>query len=279
MMQILTGLCSFFLLLPSFGHAALPQSSNVPGGVITVPLGVISASDTPPQAWMGERPVFVTANEGEWVAVIGLALNMKPGSHSIRVDSGDVSKTQIFEVHPKQYPEQHIVLKDKGKVHLSPKNAARAKREIARILELKRHWRETNDTDVVFAPPAEGRMSSPFGLRRFFNGESRSPHAGLDVAAPVGTSVKAVARGNVLAVDDYFFNGKTVFIDHGNGLITMYCHLDKIDAKVGDEVAKGQQIATSGKTGRATGPHLHWSVVLNGNMVDPELFLKGNHTE
>jgi len=279
MMQILAGLCSFFLLLPSLGHAALPQSSNVPGGVVTVPLGFISASENPPQAWMGERPIFIAANEGEWVAVIGLALNTKPGPHSIRIDSGGVSKTQIFEVLPKPYPEQHLALKDKGKVHLSPRNAARAKHEIARILEIKRHWRETNDTDVTFVAPVEGRMSSPFGLRRFFNGESRAPHAGLDVVAPVGTSVKAVARGHVLAVDDYFFNGKAVFIDHGNGLITMYCHLDKIDAKVGDEVAKGQHIATSGKTGRATGPHLHWSVVLNGNMVDPELFLTGNHAE
>ena len=122
-------------------------------------------------------------------------------------------------------------------------------------------------------------MSGPFGLRRFFNGESRSPHAGLDVAVPVGTPIKAVARGSVLAVDDYFFNGKTIFLDHGNGLITMYCHLDQIGAKVGDEVAKGQDIGTSGQTGRATGPHLHWSVVLNGNMVDPELFLTGGGAE
>lgn len=278
-MQILSGLCLFFLLLPSLGHAALPQSSSVPGGVVTVPLGAISTSDTPPQVWMGDRPVFVAANENQWVAVIGLALNTKPGSHSIRIDSGDVSKTQIFEVHPKQYPEQHIALKDKGKVHLSPKNAARAKREIARIQMLKRHWRKTNDTDAVFTLPAEGRMSSPFGLRRFFNGAPRSPHAGLDVALPVGTPIKAVTHGIVLATDDYFFNGKTIFIDHGNGLISMYCHLDRIEAKAGDEVVKGQHIGTSGQTGRATGPHLHWSVVLNGNMVDPELFLTRTSAE
>jgi len=137
MIKIFSWLCLFFLLLPSLGHAALPQSSSVPGGVVTVPLGFISASENPPQAWMDERPIFVTANDGEWIAVIGLALDMKPGSHSIRIDSGGVSKTQIFEVIPKQYPEQHLSLKDKGKVHLSPKNAARAKHEIARILELK----------------------------------------------------------------------------------------------------------------------------------------------
>lgn len=278
-MNIFSWLCFSFLLLPTFGHAAIPQSSSVPGGVAIVPLGVILGSDTPPQAWLGERPVFVAANDNQWVAVVGLAINTRPGVHSIRIESGGVSKTLNFEVTPKQYPEQHIVLKDKGKVQLSPSDAARAKQEIARIQKIKHHWRNTNDTDAIFTLPAEGRMSSPFGLRRFFNGEPRAPHAGLDVAVPVGTSIKAVARGKVLAIDNYFFNGKTIFIDHGSGLITMYCHLDKIDAKVGDEVAKGQQVATSGKTGRATGPHLHWSVVLNGNMVDPALFLTGNLTE
>ncbi len=278
-MTILFRICLFFFLLPPLGQAAIPQSSNVPGGVAVIPLDVVSTNKAPPQAWMNDRPLFVAEHEGQWVAVIGLALDMKPGSHSIRIDSGGVSKTQIFEVIPKQYPEQHLSLKDKGKVRLSPKNAARAKHEIARILELKRHWRKTNDTDALFTLPAEGRMSSPFGLRRLFNGESRSPHSGLDVAVPVGTPIKAVARGSVLAVDDYFFNGKTIFLDHGNGLITMYCHLDQIGAKVGDEIAKGQDIGTSGQTGRATGPHLHWSVVLNGNMVDPELFLTGGRAE
>lgn len=278
-MNLFSRLCFCVLLWPSLGHAAIPQSSKVPGGVAVIPLDAVSTNKAPPQAWMNDRSVFVAEHEGQWVAVIGLALDMKPGSHSIRVDRGNVSNSQFFEVSSKQYPEQHIVLKDKRKVHLSPKNEARAKREIARIQKIKRHWRQAHDTDALFILPTEGRMSGPFGLRRFFNGESRSPHAGLDVAVPVGTPIKASAHGKVLAVDDYFFNGKTIFIDHGNGLITMYCHLDRIDAKTGDEVDKGQHIATSGKTGRATGPHLHWSVVLNGNMVDPELFLIGNLVE
>ena len=138
---------------------------------------------------------------------------------------------------------------------------------------MKHHWRAAQDTDLAFILPVEGELGSRFGVRRFFNEEPRSPHVGLDVAVDRGTPVKASALGQVLAVDDYFFNGKTIFVDHGNGLITMYCHLDRIDVKAGDTVSKGQLIGLSGKTERATGPHLHWSVVLNGAMVDPELFV------
>ena len=117
-------------------------------------------------------------------------------------------------------------------------------------------------------PPA-----SRFGLRRIFNGEARAPHSGLDVAVPRGRPIKAAAQGKILATGDYFFNGKTVFIDHGNGLISMYCHLDRIDVQSGDQVTQGQRVGLAGSTGRSSGPHLHWSVVLNGTMVDPELFL------
>ena len=153
----------------------------------------------------------------------------------------------------------------------------RAEREIARIQQLKRHWRDADETDSNFRQPAEGRLSSHFGLRRFFNGEARAPHNGLDLAVPRGTPVAASAAGSVLGIDDYFFNGKTVFVDHGNGLITMVCHLDRIDVQVGEIVRSGQRLGLSGMTGRASGPHVHWSVVLNGVMVDPAR-VPGHHT-
>jgi len=130
-----------------------------------------------------------------------------------------------------------------------------------------------SDTDTDFALPAEGRLTGRFGVRRYFNGEARSPHAGFDIAVPTGSPVKANARGTVLATGEFFFNGKTVFIDHGNGLLSMYCHLERLDVSPGDPVNKRQVIGRSGMTGRATGPHLHWSVILNGAMVDPWLFV------
>ncbi|HTN94409.1 MAG TPA: peptidoglycan DD-metalloendopeptidase family protein [Gallionella sp.] len=263
----------FVLAFPLLAHASLPQSSDVPGGVAVIPLGSVSANADAPQSWLGDQRVLVTSDHDQWYAVVGLPLDMTPGPHELRVRIGEATETRDFTVNPKDYPEQHITLKDKSKVELSPEDEARADREIGVIMELKRHWRAERDTDLSFIRPVNGELSSQFGLRRFFNEEPRSPHVGIDVAVPRGTPVKASGHGQVLAVGDYFFNGKTIFIDHGNGLITMYCHLDRIDVETGQTVNKGQRIGRSGMTGRATGPHLHWSVILNGAMVDPDLFV------
>jgi murein DD-endopeptidase MepM/ murein hydrolase activator NlpD len=268
---------AFAFAFSGLAHASLPLSSNVPGGIAIIPLGSVSAGADTPQTWFGDQPVLVTSDHELWYAVVGLPLDTTPGSHELRVRIGGVTKTQDFEVNTKNYPEQHITLEDTSKIELSAEDEARADRELAVIQELKHHWRAAQDTDLAFVLPVKGRLASRFGLHRFFNGEPRAPHAGLDVAVARGTPVKASAQGQVLAVDDYFFNGRTIFVDHGNGLITMYCHLERIDVKTGETVSKGQRIGLSGKTGRATGPHLHWSVVLNGVMVDPELFIPAKH--
>ena len=125
----------------------------------------------------------------------------------------------------------------------------------------------------MFDRPVPGRQSSPFGVRRFFNGEERNPHSGLDFAASTGTPIKAPAAGKVILVGDYFFNGKTVFVDHGQGLISMFCHLSAIDVAVGQEIPRGGVLGKVGSTGRATGPHLHWNVSLNGSRIDPAIFI------
>ena len=256
---------------------ALPRESAVPGGIALVRLGTAVPGAATPRAWLGEQPVWVSAEGGQWTAVVGLALDLPPGSHQLRVDAIEQQREVDFVVRAKEYPAQHIRLKDSSKVTLSPADEARAVAEIAEIQVFKRHWRSVGAEDAVeaqFVLPANGRLASRFGLRRFFNGEARAPHAGLDVAIPRGTPVKSTARGTVLAVDDYFFNGKTVFVDHGNGLISMVCHLDRIDVQAGDPVSQGQRVGLSGMTGRASGPHLHWSMVLNGVMVDPALFIE-----
>ncbi len=260
------------LALPLLARAALPESSNVPGGVAVLPLGSVTAIASKPQAWLEERPVLVTADQGQWYAVVGLPLDSVPVMHELKVQLGHETHMLPFDVRPKAYPEQHLVV-EKSKVELSAADLARAEREISTIRELERHWRDAPDTDLGLITPAEGKLGGHFGVRRFFNGEPRAPHVGLDVVVPRGTPVKASAAGRVLAIGDYFFNGKTVFIDHGNGLITLYCHLERIDVKPGRAVKKGQRLGLSGKSGRATGPHIHWSVVLNGTMVDPELFI------
>ena len=124
-----------------------------------------------------------------------------------------------------------------------------------------------------FKWPLAGVMSSPFGLKRFYNDQARRPHGGIDIAAPEGTPIIAPADGWVVDTGDYFFNGNSVFIEHGLGLQTFYAHLSKIHVKLGDKVEPGDLIGEVGATGRVTGPHLHWSVGLNGTWIDPNLVL------
>ena len=245
----------------------------VPGGVAVIPLGVTAPS--PPKTSFGDRPVWVRRDGAEWQAVVGLPLDLPTGPQTLSVDTGVGTRTIAFTVAPKRYPAQHIRLKDDSKVTLSETDEARALKEIDEIQALKRHWRATepgDETDTRFLRPVTGRIASRFGLQRFFNGEPRAPHVGLDIAVPRGTPVRAMAHGVVLGVGDYFFNGKTVFVDHGNGLLSMVCHLDQIAVAPGQQIAAGQTLGLSGMTGRASGPHVHWSVVLNGAMVDPDLF-------
>jgi murein DD-endopeptidase MepM/ murein hydrolase activator NlpD len=121
----------------------------------------------------------------------------------------------------------------------------------------------------AFIVPVEGTASGAFGSKRILNGQPRNQHNGEDIAAPLGTPVKATNDGIVKMVDDHFFSGKGVILDHGLGLFTMYFHLDTATVKEGERVKRGDVIGTVGQSGRATGPHLHWGAWLNGSRVNP----------
>ncbi|MDH5325038.1 MAG: peptidoglycan DD-metalloendopeptidase family protein [Gammaproteobacteria bacterium] len=260
------------LLTPTVVVAVVPKANPVPGGVAWVSLG---HSSDKPQAYFGKNPVMVVPIPGKtdhWRAVTGIPLDTKPGQHQLRISRASGDSVVSFKIKNKKYKKQYLKIKNKRKVDPNPEDLKRILSEKEEITASLAHWRDAPPSTEDFQIPVHGRLSSPFGLRRFFNQKPRKPHSGIDIAAPHGTPIVAPAAAVVLQTGDYFFNGNTVFLDHGNGLITMYCHMSRIDVKPGDTIERGQQIGAIGKTGRATGPHLHWGVSLNDARVDPGLF-------
>ena len=264
-------LTRLLLALSLIGTAhALPTNAPVPGGVAVIDLGPVGPA-TPAARW-GEQTLAVVREQGHWYALLGLPLDTLPGELEVAIASGQTTSRRTVAVQVKNYPVQRLTIKDTRKVEPNPDDLARIEREQKVTDAIKRHFSEpAPQTD--FVPPAAGPLSSRFGLRRFFNGQPRNPHAGLDIAAGSGTPVHAPADGVVANTGNYFFNGNTVFIDHGQGLITAYMHLSRIDVQAGQVVKKGDNLGATGATGRVTGPHLHWAVILNNTPVDPELFL------
>ena len=250
----------------------LPEVASVPGGVAVIEL---PAYETPPRATLNGKPVMVLANGSNYTAVVGLPLATKPGTHTLNIkDASGKVVTRNFTVTDKTYQSQHITIKNKRMVNPEKRDMERIGREQRQIKKALASWHEHSPETLRFLLPVEGPVSSPFGLKRFFNEQARNPHSGLDLAAAEGTPIKAPASGRIADTGDFFFNGNTVFIDHGQGLVTMYCHMSHIDVEPGQEVAAGEVIGAVGKTGRVTGAHLHWGVSLNDARVDPMLFLK-----
>ena len=248
----------------------LPQQRLAPGGVGRIALGTSTQS---PSASLDGVPVMVVQDNGQWTAVLGIALGAAPGGASLTLQHGDGRETVLpFAIRPFRYAEQRLKVAP-GQVDLSTENLARYERERVHLAPVVATFSEPAPESLLLRQPVPGRRSSSFGLRRVFNGQARSPHSGMDIAAPNGTPVVAAAAGRVIDTGDYFFNGNTVWLDHGAGLLTMYCHLSAVVVAVGDVVTAGTTIGAVGATGRATGPHLHWSVSLNRAMVDPALFL------
>lgn len=245
----------------------------VPGGVAVLGLG--NAERAPEVSFLGRRVLVVREEGKQWIAVVGIPLSVKSGEQQVEIKDAQGKRSQSFKVGAKEYKAQHITLKNPRQVNPDPDDMKRIEREQAEQAAANRAYRAgvTPSNLLLDRPVNGGRLSSPFGLRRFFNGEERNPHSGLDFAVPSGTPIKAPAAGVVVLVGDYFFNGKTVFLDHGQGFVSMFCHMSAIDVKVGDEVPRGGLVGKVGATGRATGPHLHWNVSLNDARVDPAIFI------
>lgn len=250
----------------------VPRALAAPGGVAHIALG---EAPQRPAARNGDIPLLVVGSARAWTALVGIPLAAEPGPASITVEApGAAARSVPYDIRDRQYAEQRLKVEPKH-VELSPEDQARFERERAHLREVMATFSQpVPEADALaMQVPVPGRRSSSFGLRRVFNGQLRSPHSGMDIAAPTGTPVRSPLAARVIDTGDYFFNGNTVWLDHGGGLLTLHCHLSAIDAKVGDTLRKGDRLGAVGATGRVTGPHLHFGVLLNRTMVDPALFL------
>lgn len=251
------------LLLPAIADA----DSAWPGGIAFLDLG--PADGEPPVVEFDGKRVLVMNDDGQWRAAVGVPLAAETGRASVTFESG---VTMSFDVVEHAYAEEHLQVA-RSYVSLSEEDLARYHREREIIDTALNNWRDLPLTSVGLASPVDGPRSSSFGKRRFFNNEPRNPHSGMDIAVPEGTPIRAPRAGVVTETGDFYFNGNTVFIDHGQGFISMYCHLSDIGVDKEQAVSAGDVIGLVGKTGRVTGAHLHFGTYLNGNAVDPALLL------
>jgi len=249
---------------------ALPRESRVPGGVayVTIP----GETEPPVVTYDGQRAAVVK-RDGNWLAIVGIPLTAKPGRQSVKVEASRGPTEVLFEILDKRYRTQHLTIKNERQVNPNPADLQRIEAEQARSNAALSRFSALGTPTLQLASPVKGTRSDSYGSRRVFNGQPRNPHTGMDIAAPTGTPIYSPAAGLVVEAGDFFFNGNTLYIDHGHGLVTMYCHLDSIAVQLGDQVKAGDVIGKVGATGRVTGPHLHWGVALNRAMVDPSLFL------
>ena len=249
------------------GETALRfKPSPVPGGVAVVP---IQGRDPAPRVTYHGESVLVRPSAAGWVAVVGIPLSTMAGQDTLEVEGHALA----FTIKPKRYPEQRLRLGNQRQVNPNAEDEARIAKEQALMVTAWKAWPAGFVPTLTFHQPTPGALTSSFGLRRVFNGESRAPHSGLDIKAPAGQGVRAPAAGVVVLTGDFFFTGKAVFLAHGEGVVSLFAHLSKVTVKEGQVIQTGDLLGDVGQTGRATGPHLHWSLSLNNARVDPRLFL------
>jgi len=270
-------LAALLLCIPALGWAAVagfPLDDAVPGGVAVVALP--DAAKTPHAEFSGQR-VMVVHHQGHWYALVGLSLDTQPGDKAL--DVGIPGSTDIhvgFTVMPKEYAIQALTISNPEMVNPTPEQLKRIDREQQHLSKVTATFRDTSKPAVSFIWPVKGPETSTFGLKRILNGEPKSPHSGIDIGATTGTPIEAPADARVADVGNYYYCGKTLTLDMGQGLFSVYCHLSKIKVSPGQKVKQGQLVGKIGATGRTTGPNLHWTVRLNEVPVDPHVFLGTN---
>ncbi len=270
-------LATGLLLKATVALAGLPQHDPVPGGVVVVELGEVdqeAADQERPEVRYRDRDALVVREGEQWVALLGVPLSAETGERRFTVRHADGSEeTHSFEVGTRDYGESRITIDDERMVTPDEEDLERIAEDRKEINAAIAYRSDRNPTPLSFELPIRDVETSAFGMQRYINDQRRNPHSGLDIRGAEGTPIHAPAPGEVIETGDYYFNGKTVFLDHGQGLISMFAHMSEISVAVGDSLETGDLVGKAGATGRVTGPHLHWTVALNGVIVNPRLFV------
>ena len=229
--------------------------------------------------FQGERRLLAPdMQNGTYEGLIGIDLSTKPDTYEIKAIATDASgrgySTPFFLKIGKGVFKTEKLSLPLSMVDLDAKTLERVNNEASRLTTLFQTYTDERFWKGAFIRPVEGKLSSTFGLDRIINGKRRSPHTGVDLESQAGTPVVASNAGKVVLVDDLFFSGKSVILDHGWGLYSMYLHLSEGQVKEGDRVERGDVLGRVGSTGRSTGPHLHWAIRMNQARVDPLSLLK-----
>lgn len=252
------------------------QFSGKQGQVLLVPISLNGAPTEVTGRFIGRHIPFFRGPElnghGGYIGLVGIDMQDPPGTHELRVKvrspNGGHHRSYNVLVVQKPFPVQRLTL-PKDKVDLDHKTLVRVKAEQKEVRTVLGLTSEERIWAGRFIEPVHGVIAGAFGRKRLINGQPRSPHSGEDISAPMGADVVATNDGVVRSVVDHFFSGKGVFLDHGFGLHSMYFHLSETLVEKGQSVRRGQVIGKVGASGRATGPHLHWGIRLNGARVDP----------
>jgi len=204
-----------------------------------------------------------------YVGIVPVCQDTPPGIVDIKISfAGQKVLTKSVQVLAKKFPTQYLTLPE-SKVNLCQQDLERHYREKNIVSQVFKHSAPSKRFTSGFMMPVSAEISTPFGVRRFMNRQPKNPHSGVDLAAEIATPVRATNTGVVACVGDHFFAGKSVYVDHGLGVISMYFHLSEIKVQKGDTVQKGAVLGLVGSSGRSTGPHLHWGVRINNVKVDP----------
>jgi murein DD-endopeptidase MepM/ murein hydrolase activator NlpD len=261
------------LLIPAIALANIPvKNTAIPGGIAVIDF---ETNHSNPKAFYNNRPLYVQhVKDHHWQILVGIPLMEKLGKKTIKVQDTSI-RLFDFEVSEHTYTQQLITLKGKKKKYVNPNlvHMDRIKSERPILSSARKIFSGDALSNGLFIRPVDGVTTSPFGLKRFYNGEARRPHTGLDYVGDTGTPIKAPADGKVILSGEFFFNGNAIFLDHGQGLISVYIHMNKRLVQQGQKIKQGDVIGTIGQTGRATGPHLHWGIYLNQTVVNPNLLM------